>query len=284
VRQHQPLALERVHDVAEAPARLADQIGGRDAHVVEEELGGVARVEIELAQASADREAAGVGRHHQQADPTGPGPAGPRRDRHEVRAGAIGDEDLAAAHDEVAAVPPGDGLERGHVGASARLGHAERGDPLPAQRRREPLPAQRVRAVIVDHRRRHLALHQQPDGAAEVAPAHQLLDQDHAVPVVEAAPAPARVVAHAEQAERAGLAEDLVGEALGGPRVVVRPDLLAGEAPDRGAEGLVLVAPVGKRHRASTCHAVRATSMTRIISPASGVPCDLARRTNRRVR
>jgi hypothetical protein len=96
---------------------------------------------------------------------------------------------------------------------------------------------------------RSLALHQEPHHAPEVAAAHEFLDEDHRVPVVEPAPAPLRVEANAQQPDLPRLAEEFVGEvALGLPLFRVGKDLSLREAAHALAEGLVLLGPVRECH------------------------------------
>ena len=67
VARDEALALEVLHEVHEPHVLLAEEVALRDAHVLEEELGGVARVVADLLQLLRDAEALGLRRDEEEA-------------------------------------------------------------------------------------------------------------------------------------------------------------------------------------------------------------------------
>ncbi len=131
----EPLLLELVHHHLEALPFLAEQVLGRDAAVLEEELARVLRGEAELLELPAAHEAGRVGFDEQQADPLCAGlraRVGLHGDDEEAAELADRDEGLGAVHDVVVAVADGTGLDVGEVRAGAGLGHADPEEELAA--------------------------------------------------------------------------------------------------------------------------------------------------------
>src|SRR5213592_2753247 len=243
--RHHALVLELIHLLLEAAVRVADRVRDRDADVVEEEEPGV-RAEVADLVEELVAEAARVGRD----DDLGEAAVARRRvgDREEaepVGGGGVRDVHLGAVQDPVVAVAHGAGLDAGHVGAGARLGHGDRRHLLAADGRDEIALLQLLAAEAVERRGGHVGLHRDAHRDAGVVAARELLQEDRVVRVVEAEAAVALVVADAEEPELAHLAvEGLVDAAelveLAGPGDQLRLH----EPADRVAERLVLCAAV----------------------------------------
>jgi hypothetical protein len=128
-RQRDALGLEVLHHRVEALALLAQQVAGRDAHVVEDQLGGVGRQPARLLQRAAHGEArrAFLDDEHRHV-----ALAGARLGGHEIQVGVhpVGDEHLGAVEHPLVAFAPRRGADARHVGAGARLGDAHGGDQL----------------------------------------------------------------------------------------------------------------------------------------------------------
>ena len=105
----------------------------------------------------------------------------------EVGADAVGDEGLGAV-DHVAAVDlAGEGADRGDVGAGARLGDPERGDPLAGDRRAQEALVLIGGAEPEDRRRRDPGMCAEPGAdPARCAGGRELLGPDRVVNVVAA--------------------------------------------------------------------------------------------------
>ena len=123
-----PLGVHAVEDIAEPLALLADQAGGGDLHVVEEEgVGGVVHHHAERPHL----EPAGLPDvDEEDREPVGlPGDVGERsragEQQHEVRLEDARDEDLLPVHHVAVAAPDCRRLELGGVRARVRLGHRE---------------------------------------------------------------------------------------------------------------------------------------------------------------
>ena len=97
-QMQQPLVRQLAHQLEEALALLlAEQVVGRHAHVVEEQLGGVLRHAGPSCRAAADAEARQVlGLDHDQRHAAAAGVAGAHGHHQQVGAEAVGDEGLGA--------------------------------------------------------------------------------------------------------------------------------------------------------------------------------------------
>ena len=134
-----PRAVEDPHRDAEALALLAEQVLGRDAAVVEEDLAGRRALDPHLRLDPADLEARRVGLDHERGDAGVAGLGiGLGEDDVEVRDAGVGDEALAAVEHVLVALAPRLGAHRGRVGARARLGQRVGGQPLAARQARQP--------------------------------------------------------------------------------------------------------------------------------------------------
>ena len=111
----------------------------RHAHVVEEQLRGVAAVHADLVDLL-PRDAGRVHRHHDQALVlVRRAVAGVGQQAAPVGLHAVGDPHLAAVDDVVAAIAARRGLHRRHVAAAAGLADAQAGDHVAGDRRRQEL-------------------------------------------------------------------------------------------------------------------------------------------------
>ena len=139
-REAEAPAVEHLHRDLEAASRLAEHVGGRDAHVVEEQLGrrAAADAQLVLRWAAPDPPSA---LDDERRDPrlgVLVGPRGPREDREDVGEAAVGDPDLLPAeHVAPVALDIGARLDGRGVAAGARLGQRERRDALPAREARQ---------------------------------------------------------------------------------------------------------------------------------------------------
>jgi len=163
----QPLGLEVLHEVHEAHVLFAEAVAFGDTHVLEEELGRVARLVADLLQRLGDLKALRLGRDEEEAAAVR-ARVGVRlgEQRDEVGARAVGDERLLAVDHVVAAALLRDGLDAGDVAPGGRLGDAERRDLVAGQRRLQKLVDLLLRAEVADDGGRHVALHEQPHAHA----------------------------------------------------------------------------------------------------------------------
>ena len=154
---------------------------------------------------------------------------------------AVGDEHLAAVDAPHVAVADGPGADRGDVGAGVGLGDRDRADLLARDRRHQPPFALVVGAEVGEGRRGHVGLHRDRHRDRARAAPGELLDEHEAGGQVAVAPAEARRVVEAEEAELSATAEQRVGEVAGPlPLVDVRAHLGVDEAAHRGPQLLVL--------------------------------------------
>src|SRR6266851_9250086 len=170
-----------------------------------------------------------------------------RHDQGPVAARSVGDEDLAAVHNEVVALAPRDGRDRRHVRAGVRFCDRQGGDLLAADRRRQPLALLLLGPELEYRRRGHFGLDRDrhPEPAAS-DPGH-LLGEDDGREVVPALPSVLGRIPETEKAELPEPPEDRVWEGLLLPLLEVGLDLLVEEPSDVQPELLV---GVGEVHRA----------------------------------
>ena len=116
------------------PSSSAEQVLGRQRHVLEEQLRGVGLVVAELLQPAAAAEARRVGGlHHHQRDALGALPRiGLGDDDDQVGVLAVGDEGLRAVEDVAVALLHRGGADALQVGAGAGLAHGDGADHLAA--------------------------------------------------------------------------------------------------------------------------------------------------------
>ncbi len=166
-----------------ALVELADQVLGRDRHVVEEHL-----VEVEVVgrhdrPERAPGQAGAVGRDHQHAQAAVLGGVGVGADEGQDHVGVVRARrpHLLAVDDEPVAVEHGPGAQAGQVGARVRLAHPERGGDLAPQDRPRPALLLLLGAEGQDRRgddAHALRVVARVDAAAaQLLLVHELLDQ-----------------------------------------------------------------------------------------------------------
>lgn len=129
------------HGDGEALALGAEQGGGRDADVLQDQLGGGLAAQAELAVDRAAGEAGGVRGDEEGGDAlVTRGVIGAGEQQDDIGPGAVGDEHLGAVHDVVVAVADRAGGEVSGVGAGARLGEAEAAERLAGGEPGQPRP------------------------------------------------------------------------------------------------------------------------------------------------
>src|SRR5919106_2289895 len=240
-RHHQPLPLEVGHDQVEAAVLLAEQVLLGHEHVAEGQFRSVGRPPAQLLELPRDLVALHLALEDEERQPVMSALLGRLHGGDdEVGAHAVRDVGLRPV-DHVAAVnAPGEGAVAGHVGPGARLGDAERGDPLAADRGRQEARLLLVGAEPFDRRRGDAHVGADPGRHTARPAARQLLAQHGVVEMVAAAAAVLARVLEPEEAELAHPREHLVGEpALPLPLAGVRPELLGDEPPDLAAQRLV---------------------------------------------
>jgi hypothetical protein len=251
---HEPLAPEVGEHVAHAAPLLADPVRDRDAALVEEELARVRGARAELVEPAPDREARGRRGKEDERDAAGAGAPRAHGERHEVGARPVRDVGLLARDHVLLALAARARRERGDVGASGRLRDADRADPLAADRGGEPGLLELVAGQVGQGREGELRVREQGDRRSHGVALRELLAEHAGGEVVEAAAAPARRVANAEEAGLARLAVELARDLPRRlPLARVGPDLPGGEGRDGLAEGLVLFGQVD-RGRAGIGH------------------------------
>ncbi len=231
----QALFLELHHLEGEAQALLADEVTFRHAHVVEEQLRGVAAVHADLVDLLA-RDAGRVHRHHDQALVlVRRAVAGVGQQAAPVGLHAVGDPHLGAVDHVVVTVAARAGLHRGHVAAAARLADPQAGDHVAGDGGREELAPQLVAAEARQRRCRHVGVHADGHRHAAAVALPQRFGHHHAVAEVQPRAAEFLGVLQPQQAQVAELLEHLVGRelALRLPLRDVRVELLVAE-PDDG--------------------------------------------------
>ena len=183
--------------------RLGQQVGGRDAAVLEAELGGDRGAQRELAVLIAGGEARRALLDEEAADAV----VGLRPDHGDVGDRAVGDPLLGAVEDPAVAVAAGGGAHAARVRAEVGLGEAEAADRLARRQGREPAVALLLRAEGVDRVHHQAALHR--DEAAQPGVAALELLHDQAVGDVVQAGQVVLVDGGAEQVELGHLGHQL---------------------------------------------------------------------------
>ena len=254
----QALLRQLLHQLDEALAFLvAEQVGRRHAHVIEEQLRRVVRLEPDLVEVAAALEAFDlVGLDHDQRGALG----ALRRiglGHHDDQVGklAVGDEGLGTVDAVLVAVLLGARLDALQVGAGTRLGHGDGPDQFAGRHPRQPLLLLFLRAVVEDVGC--------DDGIverdAETVDADMADRLDDGALMRERAARTAILLRHggAQQAVVAGLLPAGAVEDLGLLEgVVVRRDLLAEEALRHVVEhGDVVAHPAGLRQFQDGCGA-----------------------------
>ena len=238
----QALAVEVAHDHAKARALLAQAVARRHAHAVKAQVGGVGAVPAHLLQRAA-RDAGPVHGHGDHADAAGAFAVEvcSHCQREPVAAHAGGDEYYFAVDDVVVAVAARGGAQRGHVGAAAGFGDAERRDPFAAQYRGNDLGLQLGRAVREHRGQADVEREQAGHEAAAGAVARQRLRQRVARAPGRGRAAQVLGVAQAEQAEIGRLAVERARDFAGGfPGVELGADAFERKAPDGVCQGLLV--------------------------------------------
>jgi len=254
-RDREALLRQLFHQRVHALALAAEDVAGGNAHVVEEELGGVGGMLADLVELAAAAEARAVGLDEDQAHRLGAGLGGiglgDQDDQVAVQ--AVADEGLAAVDDVLVAVTDRGGADVLQVAAGARLGHRDGEDGLAGGAARQPLRLLLLGAEPVDVGRDDVGV--QPEAhAGDAQPAH-LFGEHRRVAVVAAAAAVFLGQRGAKQAFLAGLEPQLARHAARlVPGVHVGHALALQEAAHRGAELFMVVAidGAGDLHRGSS--------------------------------
>src|SRR3954467_13148031 len=256
-----PPILSRLHHLRDAPAEAgllaAEDVPGRAAVAVEDELGRLDALVAELLDLRRDVETGVLARPLRgarlllgdEARHAAVARLGARigLDEHEDerREQAVRDPHLLAVDLVGVAVDAlGRGLDRLHVGAELGLGEAERGADLTGRHAREVLPALLVGAELHEQVRADEV--RVDDPRDRDPPARELLDDHRVGRQVEPHPPVLLGDRDAEQTELAHLLDDRLGKLV--RRVVVpgvRDDLLVRKLADHLADRLLLVGLVG---------------------------------------
>ena len=209
--------LDRVHRDLEALALLADEGVLRHPHLVEDELAGRERPEAVLVLERMRGHALGVGIDDEGADALAARLlVGSEVGEGEVVARDVEEADphLRAADHVVVAVPPAGRVHVGDVGARPRLGHAGAGEDLAAGERRE-VALLLLLGPVGEDRVADEAARERERAGDDVAVPRDLLHQRGVRDVVETGAAVLDGDDAAGEAERAGLLDELLREALG---------------------------------------------------------------------
>ena len=236
----QPLLRQLAHHDAKAAAFRAQQILQRNAHVGEEQLGGVLRMHAHLVEVAAAREPRPIGRHQQQADSSCPlrqiGLAG---QQHQIRDLAVGNEQLLAIDAPVGAIALGPGADGSQVAAGAGLRHADGPDHFTPRHRRQPGLLLLLRAVVQQVRGDYVGveIEQRAGGPG----ARHFFHHDRAVAEVDARAAILLGQGETQQAELTGAPPEFARHlAVALPSCVKGHDVLGDEAPHGVAEFALL--------------------------------------------
>ncbi len=247
------LVLELPHLLRESLAGLeADEIRVRNGHVVERDLGGVARAHAQLLQRPGHRHTGQIRVDEEQRDAAVPRAGlGLDDERQEVGPGAVGDEHLAAVDDPRLAVSYRARRDVGDVRAGVGLGDGDRADLLARDRGPQVALTLFVRSELRQRGRRHVGLHRDRHRDRARPAMRQLLDEHDLGGKVAAGSAPTLGVVQPEEAQLAATPEDPVGEvARRFPLVDRRRQLLVDEPSDGCAQLVVL----GREDRARNVH------------------------------
>ena len=236
-RDVEAAAVERRHRDREAPALIAEHVGCRDAHAVEDHLTRGLRVPAHLLLRRAEAQALGVAGHQERTDASGPRLARPRHHDVDRSLTRSRDELLDAREQVVVAVAHRARGDVRSVRSGSRFGEAVAAELLHRGERGQPPAALRIVAVGVDHPDHHV-VDRDVRGDRRVALGELFEDRDG---VGAAQPGAAELLSRidAAQAELPRLAEGLAGEdvllvALGGER----GELGVGELADGVEDGL----------------------------------------------
>ena len=237
------LAAKLLHELAKALALARpEQVGAGHAHVVEEQLGRVLRVQADLGQRAAAAKALRhlVRLHDQDGDALGAlARVGLDHQADQVGRAAVGDVGLGTVDHVVVAVAARRGADALQVRARAGLGHGQSAHELARGHARQPVALLRLAREVVDVVGHDAAVQRIAEPGAQHA---ALLGEQHdLVQEVAAAAAVGLGDAGAQQAGRAGLVPDLaVHDLLLRPALLVRQQLGLVEAPRAVAQGLQL--------------------------------------------
>jgi len=156
----EPFFLKLLHLIDEAHAFFADAIALRNADAVEEHLNRIRRAHAELVEFLRSRDALRIHRNaNERLRPVGRAVRRVDERAHPIGLGTVRRPHLAAVDHVVVTVLTRARLNRGDVGAGARLRDAETRDRLARDRRPQKFFAQFVRTVLRERGRRHVALH-----------------------------------------------------------------------------------------------------------------------------
>src|SRR5215813_2795613 len=236
----QPLLRQLLHELDEAHAgAAAQQVVGRHADIVEEQLRRVLRLHADLLEIAAALEARRGGLDGDQRRALGAELGIGLGDHdHQVGELAVADEGLGAVDHPVVAVHDGAGLDRLEVRAGAGLGHGDGGHKLAGTGLGDPLLLLLFAAVVQQVGHDNVVVQRKGRPGSERT--SLLLDQDGAVKEVGAGAAVFLGHGHAQKPLLARLAPQLAGHhAFLFPFHMERRDLFLEEPPAAIAEHLV---------------------------------------------
>ena len=232
--------LERAEELAEPHRGIADEVIVGDPHVVEGQLARVETAPADAAHLRAHREAGGVLLHDEARERRRLPLArlGARQQRHAERhvGAGVGDERLATVDQPTAVAPHCTRADAARVGTGVGLGQTERAERASLGQRSQPTLALRVGAEQVQRQRtdRHVGL---PRGGDRLVGEADLFHRGDEADGRHADAAPLLGDQHAEQAQRAHLAEQVGGAARLVPRERgARRDLLLRELATQADE------------------------------------------------
>ncbi len=237
--------LPQVGDQVGEPAALdAEEIACRDPAVVEEQFGGVLGVQPDLVEVPAPGESGRPVLDDDQAHaPVGLGRVGLDGHHHQIGVDPVGDERLGTVEDELVAVPPSRGGDRGEVRTGGRLGHGDGEHEVAPGHAGEPPAGLLLGGVVQQVGQGDVIVEGEPEGG-RVHPHPVEFLGEHQVEAEVVVP-PTAVLGgdgHGQEAVAARVGEHRSVDDPGPvPLVRVREHLLLHEAPEAGAELLVLV-------------------------------------------
>ena len=165
----------------------------------------------------------------------------------EVAMHPVGDEHLGAVQPIAAFDLARAGAHGGQVGARVRFRHGHRRDLSAGGDVGHPARQLLGRTGVIEMRGGHVGVHQHRHGKAAVSAAAQFLGQHDIGERIEPGAAMLGRIAHAEQAERAHLAQHLARHAaLLLPGIAAREDFVGDEAPQGLPQHGVLLAEIGE--------------------------------------
>ena len=238
--QRNALGLKVLHHRVKALVLLAQQVAGRDAHIVKNQLGRVRRQPAGFLERAADCEARRAFFNNEDRHVT---PARTSLGRHKVQIGmhAVGDEHLGAVDHPFVAFTPRVGADAGHVRAGARLADADRRDQLARSHTRQVTGFLCGRTRMVQVRAGHVGVHQHSDDEAGKGGLRQRLGKHQVGQRIALAAAVLALVHEAQQSGPAHTSQHIARHHAGlFPGGRVRLDFFGDESGDLVAQQFVL--------------------------------------------